>query len=87
MARQNSKDHGDLGASQVQERMDEITAKGFRGDKIDETPNSAYTVAGVTAGASTPETVDPGSEGSTKGDPDALVGGTGQPVERGDAGA
>lgn len=44
--------------------------RGYRGEVPDETPNSAYTVSGVTGGAETPETVEPGSEGSTKVDPD-----------------
>lgn len=47
---------GDAGASQVQSKFDEINEKGFRGDKVDPTPNEAYTVAGVTSGAPTPET-------------------------------
>jgi hypothetical protein len=46
----------DLGASEVQSRMDEFTAQGFRGTKVDPTPNENYTVAGVTSGAPTPET-------------------------------
>jgi hypothetical protein len=46
----------DAGREQVQSKMDEITAQGFRGVKVDPTPNENYTVAGVTAGAPTPET-------------------------------
>jgi hypothetical protein len=30
--------------------------QGFRGQEVDPTPNEAYTVAGVTSGAPTPET-------------------------------
>lgn len=46
----------DLGRSEVQSRMDEFTEQGFRGVKVDPTPNENYTVAGVTSGAPTPET-------------------------------
>lgn len=52
------KDTGDLGASEVQAKMDEETSKGFHGVKVDPTPNEHYTVAGVTAGKPTPETDD-----------------------------
>jgi hypothetical protein len=40
----------------MQDAMDEETEQGFRGQKVDPTPNSAYTVAGVTSGEATPET-------------------------------
>ncbi len=50
---------GDLGASEVQDNMDEITEQGFVGTEVDPTPNEHYTVAGVTSGKPTPET-DPG---------------------------
>jgi hypothetical protein len=46
----------DLGRSELQATLDEINEKGFRGDKVDPTPNENYTVAGVTSGAPTPET-------------------------------
>lgn len=46
----------DAGREQVKEQMDEITEQGFRGVKVDPTPNENYTVAGVTADAPTPET-------------------------------
>lgn len=49
----------DAGASQVQAKMDEETDQGFRGVKVDPTPNEAYTVQGVTSGAPTPETEPP----------------------------
>lgn len=42
--------------SRVQEQQDKDDEQGFRGVKVDPTPNEAYTVAGVTAGAATPET-------------------------------
>lgn len=45
-----------LGQDQVQDAVDEETAQGFRGTKVDPTPDSAYSVAGVTKGAPTPET-------------------------------
>lgn len=47
---------GDLGGKEVQSKMDEETEKGFRGVKVDPTPNENYTVAGVTSGKPTPET-------------------------------
>jgi hypothetical protein len=46
---------GDAGVSQVQEKMDEATEKGFIGESPDETPRENYTVKGVTSGAETPE--------------------------------
>lgn len=48
----------DAGQDQVQEKVDTETEQGFRGDKVDPTPDSAYSVAGVTKGAPTPETDD-----------------------------
>lgn len=41
---------------EVQSRVDEETRRGFRGVEVDGTDNAAYTVAGVTSGAPTPET-------------------------------
>jgi hypothetical protein len=46
----------DLGAGEVQEKMDEEQEKGYRGTKVDKTPNENYTVAGVTQNLPTPET-------------------------------
>lgn len=46
---------GELGGKEVQGKMDEATAKGHFGYTPDSTPNENYTVAGVTAGAPTPE--------------------------------
>lgn len=46
------------GESEVKSRMDEIQEKGYDGEVADETPNSAYTVKGVTSGAKTPEAKD-----------------------------
>lgn len=46
----------DAGKAQVQEQVDKETEQGFIGTEVDPTPNSAYTVAGVTSGAPTPET-------------------------------
>jgi len=39
-------------------RLEEANEQGFLGEKVDPTPNEAYTVAGVTSGAPTPETDD-----------------------------
>jgi hypothetical protein len=49
---------------------------GYLGTAVDQTPNEAYTVAGVTSGAPTPETQEPGTPGSTKVDPDKPTTGT-----------
>lgn len=46
----------DAGVDQVQATVDAENAQGFRGTKVDPTPNEHYTVAGVTAGKPTPET-------------------------------
>jgi len=35
----------DLGASEVQEKVDEETEKGYRGTKVDPLPNSAHSLA------------------------------------------
>lgn len=49
---------GDGGASQVQDKVDEETAKGYRGTKVDPTPNEHYTFGGQAEGKPTPETHD-----------------------------
>ena len=41
----------------VRDQVNADIEKGFRGTQADPTPNENYTVAGVTAGAPTPETV------------------------------
>ena len=46
----------EVDTSSVQKAVDKEQEQGFRGTKVDPTPNSAYTVAGVTAGEPTPET-------------------------------
>lgn len=47
---------GDLGAKEVQKKVDEETDQGFSGSVPDETPNENYSVSGVTSGKPTPET-------------------------------
>ena len=47
---------GDAGEREVKQRVDAENEQGFVGIEVDPTPNSAYTVAGVTAGEPTPET-------------------------------
>lgn len=44
------------GLAEMQATFDAEHEQGFRGTKVDPTPNAAYTVAGVTAGDATPET-------------------------------
>lgn len=46
----------DAGQDEVQETVDAEEAQGFRGTKVDPTPNENYSVAGVLAGKPTPET-------------------------------
>lgn len=46
----------DLGADEVQAKVDEEQEQGFRGTEVDKTPNENYTVAGVLANKPTPET-------------------------------
>jgi len=46
----------DAGEAEVQQKVNEAEAKGHFGTKVDPTPNSHYTVAGVAAGKPTPET-------------------------------
>lgn len=46
----------DAGKAQAQSTMDRWHEVGARGVPVDPTPNEAYTVAGVTKGAATPET-------------------------------
>jgi hypothetical protein len=58
-------------AKEVQEKVDEETAQGFRGVEVDPTPNENYTIAGVTKGAPTPETDDEAAEAARKAQADA----------------
>jgi hypothetical protein len=46
----------DPSLAEVQKVADKEAAQGYRGVKTDPTPNENYTVAGVLAGAPTPET-------------------------------
>lgn len=43
-------------AKEVRHVMEVEQEQGYRGVEVDQTPNSAYTVAGVTSGEPTPET-------------------------------
>jgi hypothetical protein len=49
------KKNDDLGAGEVQDKVDEAEDKGFMGEVPDQTPNENYTVGGVTANKPTPE--------------------------------
>lgn len=49
----------DAAQKEVQKAVDEAEDKGYLGVEVDPTPDSHYTVAGVTEGKPTPET-DPG---------------------------
>jgi hypothetical protein len=51
-----SKTGADLGLDEVQAKADEELADGYRGVKVDPTPNEHYTVDGVLAEKPTPET-------------------------------
>lgn len=46
----------DGGQAEMQAAADADREKGYHGETPDPTPNAAYTVAGVTGGAPTPET-------------------------------
>lgn len=46
----------DPAAAEVQKNLDVETEQGFRGAKVDPTPNENYTAEGVSSGAPTPET-------------------------------
>ncbi len=69
MARKDDDEQPQTVESPVEEAMQEATEKGYVGSTPDKTPNEAYSVSGVTSGQQTPETQEPGSEGSTKVDP------------------
>lgn len=58
MATSKSQPKADTSVDEVQRRMDEDLARGFRGVEVDPTDNEAYSIAGVTSGAATPETDD-----------------------------
>lgn len=60
----------DTSTAEVQKRVDRETAQGFRGVEVDPTPNEAYSVAGVTSGAPTPETDDEAAETARKAQAD-----------------
>lgn len=47
---------GDAGQAEVQATIDQENAQGFRGTKVDPTPDEAYTLPGVARGDPTPET-------------------------------
>lgn len=49
-------DGGSSGEDETAAKLAAEQEQGFRGDPVDPTPNENYTVAGVTAGAPTPET-------------------------------
>lgn len=53
---QSKSSTGDAGEAELQERFDQEAEQGYRGIVADPTPNSAYTVGGVTSGEPTPET-------------------------------
>ena len=55
-ADQSKSQTDDAGEAELQERFDKEDEQGYRGIVADPTPNSAYTVAGVTSGEPTPET-------------------------------
>lgn len=61
----------DASTAEVQAKVDEDLARGFRGVEVDPTPNENYTIAGVTSGAPTPETDDDAAEVARKAQKDA----------------
>lgn len=56
----------DTSTAEVQAKADADQARGFRGMEVDPTPNEAYSIAGVTSGAPTPETDDAAAEVARK---------------------
>jgi hypothetical protein len=50
------KSNDDLGADEVQAKVDAAESKGYFGEVPDPTPNENYTMSGTVAGAPTPET-------------------------------
>lgn len=56
MADQKKKAADDAGQAEVQAKFDEAEEKGYFGETPDDTPNSHYTLDGVTSGKPTPET-------------------------------
>jgi len=50
------KKQDDLGAAEVQKKVDREVDQGFSGEVPDETANENYTVGGVIKGKPTPET-------------------------------
>lgn len=49
----------EVGADEVQHKMDEATKQGYFGQVPDDTPNEHYTLPGVTRGLPTPEAPKP----------------------------
>lgn len=54
--RTSREENADLGREEVQEQVNAEQEQGFVGNKVDPTPNEAYTVSGVTHQEPTPET-------------------------------
>jgi hypothetical protein len=52
----STKATGDLGAAEVQAKVDEANEQGFYGVEVDQTPNENYTLQGQGKGLPTPET-------------------------------
>jgi hypothetical protein len=55
----------DAGQAEMQAQADQEAAQGFAGTEVDQTPNQAYTLAGVTSGAPTPETDEAAKKAAT----------------------
>lgn len=58
-------------AGEVQQAVDAETEQGFRGVEVDQTPNEAYTLQGVTSAQPTPETDADAAETARQGQKDA----------------
>ena len=63
----------DSTAQDVAELVADEQAQGFRGLKVDPTPNENYTVAGVTSGAPTPETDEGAADAAAKAQKDTAA--------------
>jgi hypothetical protein len=57
---------------QVAENLEQEVEDGFRGTKVDPTPNENYTLKGVTSGKPTPETDDKQAEKARQAQADVV---------------
>ncbi len=66
MAKRDDDKATEKSADKVQAAVDVETEQGFRGHKVDPTPDENYTAAGAAAGKPTPETDEKAAEKARK---------------------